>query len=370
MNILCIDYALSNFHNLVELAHDGHKVYMTSPHEEVSRSYYESLGVTILDVETSTRQSYLRKFLEDNKIDTILSLNPHYHMPDDWREEYNVIGLNEYSSHLETRKLWCRREVEKLGIRVPKLLDQVEIPCVVKPKKNHCSSVVLDDRSLQYAKDVTHPHYIEEYIHGVETNIDFVVSGNKWSISHVQQSKGEDRSKLAGNLVHYSKFVKYLEVSDDDRFLALDESEKILDWVATLGGSFQGQITGIIKDGEFYFIEINSRLGQTNSIPIFVRGNEYLESLDGNPDLLGDAIYNADMQKMVVHPVTSDAIYPFNLHEKYGVSIPCGLDIIDGEYRMCKQYRDKSAGIIIVDDHIPTDFVKELKNNSEFIVSH
>ena len=375
MNILCLDYCMSNFHNLVELAHDGHTVYMTGNDADVSREYYDSLGITVLDVETSTKGSLLDQFMKENKIDLIINQNPMMPIPRHWKSDYEFIGLNELSSNLETHKLWCRSQVEKLGVPVPKLLDRVTAPCVVKPNKIlhdgkvHCAMVALDDDAIKWVKYMWGvkgiPYYIEEYIEGTETNVEFVVSGGKWSISHIQASTGEGKSKRAGQYSYYTKYLKYKEVSDGDRFIIFEETEKVLDWIASLGGSFQGQLTGIIRNGKWYFIEVNSRLAENNSTPIFVRGEEYLQSLrEGNPDLLADAIYCADMDKIVVHPRFRDSVYPINLHEKYGVSIPCGLDIVDGEYIVPKQ-----VGLVIIDDHIPSDFVKELKNNLEFIVS-
>jgi hypothetical protein len=77
---------------------------------------------------------------------------------------------------------------------------------------------------------------------------------------------------------------------------------------------------------------------------------------------------------MIVMPKEPDSIYPFHLHEKYGIAVPCGLDIIDGEYRVSREMRyratDNRVGLVICDREIPLDFVKEMKNNSEFIVSH
>jgi hypothetical protein len=369
--ILCIDYCMSNFHNLVELAHDGHTVFTT---DNSAKSYYESFGITVVDAEHTSRQSYLEWFLSDNQIDTILYMSPYVNIPDNWN--IDVIGLNERSAHLETRKLWCRRQIGKLGVKLPVLLDDIQVPCVVKPNKTHhdavyCTFVVLDSTAEQYVQDwwipKGHPYYVEEYLDGTEVNIEFVVSGGKWSIQHCQESTGENVAKIAGNYSHFAKYVQYGELSDDNRELCIENATKILDWVATLGGQFQGQITGMIKDGEWYFLEINSRLATPNSLPIFVRGDEYLESLSsGKPEILGDAIYMADVEKIVVRPRFPDSVYPFHLHEKYGVSVPCGLDIVDDEYQVARGFE----GIVIIDREIPLDFVKEMKNNLEFIVSH
>ena len=388
--ILCLDYGLSNFHNLIAMAKDGHKVFVTSgDYDKSPVAYYKSLGITTLDNYLSSRESWLHKFIEVEDINTIINLDPNrevFRQKHD-RNAADYIGLSTLGCHLETRKLWCRRQVGKLGVKLPRLLDTVETPCVIKPKKTtnnmgtvSCTYVVLGEYGKEWVRTNPSPAsiqscYIEEYIsNAIETNVEFVVSGGKWSIQHCQQTMGEEVSKLVGRTTHWTNQASYAKLTGENRDLTIENATKILDWVATLGGSFQGQLTGLIKNGEWYFSEINSRLAVSNSLPIFCTGDEYLRSmLEGEPDIIGNA-FPWDVQKIVVQPITPDAIYPFHLHEKHGVSVPCGLDIIDGEYRVSKLFRPYSSdgciGIVICDREIPLDFIKEFENNSNFSVSH
>lgn len=109
----------------------------------------------------------------------------------------------------------------------------------------------------------------------------------------------------------------------------------------------------------------------SNSTPTYVTGSQYLDAmLNGKPQIIGDArntFYNRLVRALPKEP---DSIYPFHLHEKYGVRIPCGLDIIDGEYRASKQFRDCTpdgiVGIVLMDEEIPEEFFQEIEATSDW----
>ena len=169
-----------------------------------------------------------------------------------------------------------------------------------------------------------------------------------------------------GKFIHWTKLVEFDALSEEHAKISLDNAKKILDWIVKYDdkSSFVGQITGLIKDNEFIFIENNVRPEQTNSLPFYVTGDEYLDAMRGNPDILGDA-FPQDIEKIVViQKEDVDAVYPFHLHEKYNVAIPCGLDIIDGEYRQALTFRHRSVdgiiGMIVADKEIPQGFVDEM----------
>lgn len=372
--ILVHDFGFCHFHNMVELAKEGHQVWVTNSaneDDESPREYYKSLGITILDKETSSRESLLRKFVDENGIDTIINENYKFKVPQYWKTDLDYIGLNTLSGHLESRKLWCRTEVSLLGVNVPDLLDEVKVPCVVKPRRvlnGEQAQVILTEDDLIETDDT---QYIEEYIGpNIETNLDFIVSGGKYSISYVQSTSGEAdlKNDKGGWWVNHTS---YDILSVENRNLTLEAGHKILEWVASLGGSFGGHITGLIKDGKWYFSEINARGEMNNSTPIYVTGNQYLEAmLNGKPQIIGDArnkFYNRLVRAIPKEP---DSIYPFHLHEKYGVRIPCGLDIIDGEYRSSKQFRCKTpddiVGIVLMDEQIPEEFFQEIEATSDW----
>lgn len=381
--VLVIDFGMCHFHNMVELAKEGHEVWVTNSAkngEECPREYYKSLGITILDKETSQRGSLLWKFPEDNGIDTIINEHYNVRVPQYWKTDLDYIGLNTVSGHLESRKFWCRNEIEKLGVNVPKLLNEITVPCAVKPKKitddfqsaflvveqSHLDTMVNSIRDENY--------YIEEYIGpNIETNLDFVVSGGKYSISYVQSTVGDDVEKYAveGKQSWWVNGTSYHLLDKETRALTLEAGHKILEWIASLGGSFMGHITGLVKDGKWYFCEVNARGEMSNSTPTYVTGSQYLDAmLNGKPQIIGDARNTFSNRLVRAIPKEPDSIYPFHLHEKYGVRIPCGLDIIDGEYRSSKQWRhkvsDRRVGIVLMDEEIPEEFFQEIEATSDW----
>ena len=384
--IFVIDFGLCNFHNLRILAEAGHKVFVTNTvpkhTHRAPTEYYKSLGITLIqDKDVTQRDSVQKQFCIDNEIDTIINSWPIFKVQP-WMLEYDYIGLTREAGWLECRKWWTRTKLEKLGIRLPKLLDEVTVPCVVKPIQtsgnNDSAAIVLKENHVDWVRrvldvDPSFEYYIEEYISdAIETNVEFVVSGGKWSIYHHQQVLGEDTAKVAGGFTHWTRFAGYHRLSDDNRELALENAKTILDWAATLGGDYLGQITGLVKDGKWYFCEINSRPEQSNSLPYFITGDEWLEAMHGKPEIIGDSY--GDVQKVVLQPTSPDVPYPFHLHEKYGVNIPCGLDIIQGKHRLSRQFRsrspDKCIGILVVDREIPQEFIDEVKKDGKYFVSH
>ena len=380
--ILVMDYGLCNFHNLIKLAESGHRVFVatTSPKDN-PESYYHSLGITIVSTDVTSRESIRRKFIEDNRIDTLINTIPMLPVPDHMKDGIDYIGHSKLSSRLECNKWETRKQVEQLGIKVPKLLNEITLPCVVKPRVvlsgiHDIASIFTSQKHLDWFETVDdYPdYYVEEYIpDNIESNVEFVISGGKWSIIHHQQVLGEDTAKMAGGFTHWTRFAGYKNLSDENRELTLKNAEIILDYISTLGGDYVGQITGLIKDGEWYFCEINGRPEQSNSLPQFITGDEWLESMHGKPEILGDS-FPFDVQKVIVQPSSPDVPYPFHLHEKYDVSIPCGLDIIAGKHRLARTFRkrspDRCIGIIICDHRIPQEFIEEIQINSKYFVSH
>ena len=165
-------------------------------------------------------------------------------------------------------------------------------------------------------------------------------------------------------LNHWTKHVEFDKLSEENEKLAIDNATKILDWMAERDdiSSWVGQITGLIKDGVWYYIENNVRPEQSNSLPHFVSGDDYLDALRGEPEKLAVDEY-MNIKKVVAIPTEDpDALYPFDLHEQHGVAIPCGLDLNeDGKHILSHQFRKRSLdgiiGIIIADAEIPQGFI-------------
>lgn len=380
MRILVFDYGFCNFHNLISLVEDGHRVYVISPNNFAPKRFFNSLGIKILDESIATRDSKILEWIDISDIDIVILTDPRRLSLRRAIElkGIEVIGLTNQSTKLETNKLFVRQEVEKLGINVPRFLDTPEFPCVLKPIKFgkfgdiDYSQICMTEKDYSEVGD--YDYFIEEYIpDNIETNVAYAMSGGKWSIMHTQQVLGEDLAKMAGNFFHWTKTVSFAKLSEENEKLALDNAETFLNWSSQFGGDYIGQITGLVKDGKWYFCENNVRPEQTNSLPYFISGNDWLEGMRGNPSIIGDGFPN-DVHKMVVQPNEPDSVYPFHLHIEHGVAIPCGLDILGGEYRVCRSMRnrakDNRIGLIICDREIPKEFVYEFAKSSEFSISH
>lgn len=374
--ILCVDYGLCNFHNLISLVEDGHKVYVltSEKYELCPTTFYKELGIQIVDID---RQSVLDNFIESESIDVMISTDPTIDMINTYQHKLKYIGLTPRSSRLETHKWMTRCEVKKLGIKVPEILSKPTAPCVIKPivtqKGFDRVNICLTEESLRNFDNDS--FYVEEYLTDtIETNVDYIMSHGKWSILHTQQKIGEDLGKMSNRLIHWTCTSSFRKLSKDDNDLVLDNAKKYLDWASAQcsRSSYIGQLTGFIKDGEWYFCENNVRPSQTNSVPYFVSGDEWLMAMSGHPEIIGES-FPVDVNKMIVMPREPDSPYPFDLHLKHNVAIPCGLDIIDDAYRVSLMMRGKSTdnriGLLICDENIPQGFVDDIRIDGNFLVT-
>lgn len=392
MRILVIDYGWCNFHNLLAMVESGHDVsVVTSAYKDfdtVPTNFMNAHGIEVYDI---IRDSELLKILPN--YDLLISTNPRIpHLGDPRHREKHYphvefLGITRRSATIEFNKFAVRHSLEKRGILVPKLIDPVA-PFVVKPKvvpdPIDCAQICLDESSADYffnedswgKKCNSDNCYFEEYLPKptIETNVDFVMAKGKWSIRHTQEIIGEDIAKLSGQFTHWTRTSSFRPLPDWINEIVLENAEIILDWCTEVcsESSYVGQITGLCTpDGDWYFCEINVRPEQTCSLPYFVSGDEYIEALRGKPEILGDA-FPKDVDKLIVLPNEPDSIYPYHLHLKYGVAIPCGLDVINNEFRVSKQMRNRSpderVGLVICDEVIPEGFIHEM-NNEDFEIS-
>ena len=383
--ILIIDFGFCNFHNAVSLVEEGHKVYMHNviPVNAVPYNYLTSLGIEVV---TFNRDSEFDKWITETEIDIIYNSNPY--MPFVFEDYYGqdgieVLGLSSKACTLELNKFEQRTFLERMGQNLPKLLETPVVPFVYKPKvcakgNDHARIYLTEEDVDKHWKDrYLHVGYIEEYIPDcIEVNVAYCISGGKWSILHVQEVIGEDICKMASGLTHWTKRAEFDELSDENLASTLYNAQEILSLMSTQDSvsSYVGQITGLIDpNGKWFFCENNVRPEQSNSLPYFMSGNDWLEAMrSGRPDLIGNA-FPKDVHKMVVQPTYPDAIYPFHLHEEFNVPIPCGLDIIDDEYRVATTHRSRSVdqmiGIIICGEVIPDGFIDGFED-SEFSISH
>ena len=388
--ILVIDYAWCNFHNLIELVKSGHDVkVVTSSYREfehVPHAFWDQYGVEIINGEN--RDSKLKEYLDNSDRDIVINTNPnmaHWNQIVD-KDRFEYLGLTKVAATLELGK-WITRDAMSRRmppVQTPKIVRPVA-PCVAKPIvcKNPIDhvSICLEQAHAdacnmgQYAGKM----FFEEYIPQptIETNVDFVIAKGEWSIRHTQEIKGEDKCKMFGAFQHWTCIAEFAKLPDWVEEIVHDNAVTILDWAAKevcRESSFIGQITGLMTpEGDWYFCELNVRPEQTCSLPIFVTGDEFLEAFRGRPEILGNAFPN-EVDKLMVVPKYDDAPYPFELHEKYKVAIPSGLDIVDGEYRISKHLKgrqrgDNLIGMVVCDSVIPEGFIHDMNDSNFKIIS-
>ena len=383
-NILCFDYGMCNFHNLVSLANDGHKVWVRSTVEYGASpfAYYESLGIKFIPESDYYKDSLIHCFIRDNNIDTILHTIPTLsHFYDQYKHRVDFYGLSKKACELEMNKRWLHDSMEDIGVKTAPIIEHPLAPFVLKPNIvvagdfDYCS-LYLTQEEANYTFDHL-DCFFEEYIPDcIETNTAYCMSQGKWSIMHNQQIIGEDVAKLAGKFTHWTKTSSFGELTEDQVTLCEENAAKILDFFADHcdESCYVGQITGLITpEGEWLYIENNVRPEQTNSLPYFISGNQFLEAMEeGKPEIIGEAFPN-NAHKMIVIPKHANAKYPFHLHKKHGVAIPCGLDIVQGAHRVSYAMRERTddgiVGIIICDKIIPDGFVREWNDHPEWIIS-
>jgi hypothetical protein len=381
------DYGLSNFHNAISLVESGYRVTVLTDHMYHPERYYNSLGIECLSA--VQRETEIYDFCIEENVDIFINTNPFLAGCNGRilsicrglnggpvKHEIEFLGLYQNGCRLELDKFFMRLQVEDIGVKCAPWTDNYDYvfdfpkaPYVMKPKYANrilnLSQIVASD-NIVYSPP-TEPVFIEEFVESdLEVNIAYCVSRGKYSILHHQEVIGEDECKHINNFIHWTKLVEFKNLSEEHAKVAVDSAKTILDWMVKYDAksSFVGQITGLIKDNEFIFLENNVRPEQTNSLPFYVSGDEFLDAMRGNPDILGDA-FPQDIEKIVViQKEDVDAVYPFHLHEKYNVAIPCGLDIIDGEYRQAFTFRKRSpdaiTGMVVADKEIPQGFIDEL----------
>lgn len=384
-HIFVMDYGSCNFHNLISMVESGYRVTVFSSTDTFPVKYFNSLGIEVFETK---RESAIFKYVEENDVDIFINTNPR--MPNcngfvgmlnarDSRKDKQVefLGLKQSATVFEMNKLLMRLCVEDLEIDAPHWGDRYDFkvsypkaPYVIKPKictqRFDFAQIVLDPDMRPSPPEGQ--YFYEDYIEGgLETNVSYCIAKGKWSILHTQEVRGEDVCKMysPNGLMHWTKHVEFDKLSEENNKLAIDNASKLLDWMVERDplSSYIGQITGLVKDGTWYFIENNVRPEQLNSLPHFVSGDDFLDAFRGAPEKLAVDGYR-DIKKIVAIPTEDEhAVYPFHLHEEHGVAIPCGLDINeDGEYVLAEQFKSRSPdriiGVIIADTEIPEAFIE------------
>lgn len=386
MNIICFDLPNCNFNNLLSLHQAGHVIHTVTYGDT---SYIESRGIlTVPELDnvyelTESDLPVIERTITDLNIDVMIVTAPFLgFLHTAFAHKLTYIGPSQSASELEVSKIHAKEFVASTGVRVPDILERClstefdstlwPKPLIVKPSKTWNPAIIVnqgqdDILRKRISEQRCYELFVEEYIHDkIETNVFFTIVNYDFTITHTQRISGEDRNKnVIAREWYFDTFIEALTPEADAivRFYA----ERLLTEVAKLGGCYEGSLCGFLTTkGEWYFGEINVRPDIHNSLPVLMSGNDWLEGITHNIDIIKSYWHNRVLIKAM--PTLSDVKlitterYPIELHEKYRVYPPSSLT---------SDYLTQSGGCVVVSEYrIAMDaFVSELEATTNFRVN-
>lgn len=416
MNILNFNLPRCHFHTLIELVKSGHTVYSNYELEHTYESFLgiipltqeengivnglagwtpetkEDINVLISDKRKRESITFIEGLIDKYKIDVLQICIPNLsYLHTHFKDKVKYIGAPEESGRLETDKLFAKDIAKQLGVRVPNIIKQgkyldedycegLSFPCIEKTSHIWNPAIVLNSeedikhlKELNSDEEITWPrvanadYYIEEYLHDmIETNVFFVISNGEYSITHTQEIIGEGLNKtVIPQVWYFDTYIKPLSPSIDK--IVRKESEKYLEHIAKMGGSWEGSFCGAYTSkGEWYFLELNVRPDIFNSTPTFMTGDEYLKGMFEDVSLFGKAWENKDCRKYLITSSDDKNEYPIYLHDKYNVAYPNNLSIKDSKYYISDYgvVGRSDRGTVVSDHNIPKEFLEEVEETT------
>jgi hypothetical protein len=190
----------------------------------------------------------------------------------------NGVGNTPASARLETHKWETRAKAQELGFLLPEVLEECNMNAVstnytetvfLKPKEGFEACVYKIDPSRddiawhnsQFPPNI--PAYVEKDIeHDIEGGCIFTMREGSYQIVKTQgyTSKGEEK-RLAGSTDWKDDNGGVGSLTSAQETLLLDACTAWLDYAATLGGTYEGEVCTGIKGTDIYWFEQNSRRG-------------------------------------------------------------------------------------------------------------
>jgi len=399
MNLLNLQLPKNHFHTLLPFAQNkAHNVY-TNWHG--TTSYENACGIYTLTEEDNTFVNsaptphkliaYVDKFIDYYNIDILQVAAPEMaYLHTYFKDKVLYIGPTKEAARLETNKIFAKEIANKVGVKTPAIIRQgkytdsdycsnLTFPTIEKPAYHWDSAInifneedaqaAIDWRTLLYDEHGDREYFIEEYIDDmIETNVFFVIANGEYRITHTQEIIGENLNKTVKQKVWYlDSYIKPLKPEVDT--IVRKEADKYLKEITKLGGSYEGSFCGAYTStGEWYFLEINVRPDIYNSTPIFMTGEDYIKGMFEDISLFDKAWEHQSCDKYLCFNKDAQEEYPFHLHQKYDVSIPNNLELINGKFFVHPPARYTSEGdgvcTIVADHNIPTAFIEEVENTT------
>jgi len=281
-------FALENTYEYIVplLEQEGHEVHLFS----------KCNGIPLL-FGTSEGKAYVQQQITDSTPDLVINAVPSIVLPTS--SEYTYLGNNWISARLETHKWETREKAAQLGWKLPTVLEE----CTMNTMSTYDKTVYLKPKGLnlwnqawQIAPGTTYndqfssgiPAYVEDIVdYAVEAFCFFTISNGSYGITRMLGCSGYGHDKTMssdsdwkvgkGDLTHF-------ELTDAQQAVWLPKCTAWLDYIVTLGGSYEGSIGGLIdSNNQVYWMEQNSRPFTYNNGSIPGSIQDWIDSLTTDP---------------------------------------------------------------------------------------
>ena len=269
------------------LENEGHEVRLLSKCNKVPLLFGTSEG-----------KEYVSQQITEFAPDTVINAIPSIVLPTS--SEYTYLGNTSASARLETHKWETREKAAQLGWNLPPVLEQCDMAAMstydrtvyLKPKGlNPWNQAWKVPPNTTYNDQLPSgvPGFVEESIdYEVEVFCFFTISNGSYSITRMLGCSGYGHDKTMtshsdwrvgkGDLTHF-------ELTDAQAAAWLPKCTAWLDYIVTLGGTYEGSIGGLIdSDNEVYWMEQNSRPFTYNNGSIPGSIQDWIDSLTTDPN--------------------------------------------------------------------------------------
>jgi len=212
--------------------------------------------------------------IEEFNPDVVINNMPALFLPPS--SNYTYIGNTQESANLELQKWSARQKAQELGFNLPSVLEECTMNTV---STNHSNTIFLKPKGLDpwhqawkipastnisehnnsFPEDI--PAFVEEDIqHDIEGGCIFTMKEGSYTIVKTQgyTSRGDEKI-LDGSANWKDGGIASLTLAQET--LLLDACTTWLNYAATLGGTYEGEICTGIKGTDIYWFEQNSRRG-------------------------------------------------------------------------------------------------------------
>lgn len=206
---------------------------------------------------------------------------------------FTYVANTQASADLELKKWETRQKAKELGFLLPTVLEECTMNTV---STAHTDTVFLKAKDVDpwhqswkipAGTDIaTHnkhfppsiPAFVEADVgHDIEGNCMFTMHNGSYTINKTTGYTGRGNEKVLSGKGDWKEGTEFKDLTSEQETAFLSLCTTWLNYAATLGGSYQGEICAGIKGTDVYWFEQNSRRSTYGS---FVgTGQNWLDSL-------------------------------------------------------------------------------------------